>query len=274
MPRLAGAGESGQGLRLATPGGRLARVNEPAAQDQEQPPEPQGPSIVVVPIDGTDQGACPDCGGLERTVWGHISRDGKALAVYYARWTIGHPERGAQLMVSLGGWSEGENEAGRKAFGVRCLVEERRPTFRLVDADEVAWAALPFLGDRLARAEALADPRVQEAFQTLERVVFDDPRVRRFLAHGGRDPKGAAALLQLAASRLDKGDDAGAELEAGRALGLDPQAAAPLFYRGWARGRGGDKAGAAADLEAYLQREPGGAHAARARKMLAAWSKG
>lgn len=258
-----------RGLRGREGRGTLARVSEP-----EPSPSPEsGPAIVVVPIDGTDQGACPDCGGLERTVWGHISRDGKALAVYYARWTIGHPERGAQLMVSLGGWSEGESEEGRRAFGVRCLVEARRPTFRLVDADEVAWAALPFLGERLTRAAALEQPRVQEAFQTLERVVFDDPRVRRFLASGGRDPKGSAALLALAQSRLEKGDDAGAELEAGRALGLDPQAAAPLFFRGWARGRGGDQAAGAADLAEYLRREPGGPHAGRAKKMLAAWSK-
>lgn len=228
----------------------------------------------MVPIDGADQGTCDDCGGFERTVWGHISRGGKALAVYYARWTIGHPERGAQMMVSLGGWSEGEDEAGRKAFGVRCQVEGRRPTFRMVDADEVAWSQLPFLGERLTRAAALAEPRCQVAFQSLERVVFDDPRVRRFLAEGGRDPQGSQALLQRAASKMDQGDDAGAEVEATRALGLDPRASAPLFYRGWARGRAGDRSGAIADLEAYLAREPAGAQAARAKKMLAAWRKG
>lgn len=233
----------------------------------------EAPELDVVPVDGADLGPCPDCGGLERTVWGHLSRDGKAWAVYHVRWTIGHLERGAQMMVSIGGWSEGESEEGRKAFGVRCNLEARRPTFRVVDATDVAWSELPFLGQRLSRAEALADPLCQEAFRALERVAFDDPRVKRFLAHEGRDPQGSAALLERAAARLEKGDDPGAEADAVRALGLDPKAAAPLFYRGWARGRGGDTRAAAVDLEAYLAREPNGPHAARAKKMLAAWSK-
>ena len=60
-----------------------------------------------------------------------------------------------------------------------------RPGFMVIDADTLNWGSGEILGTALSRSEALADPARDVAFSVLDRVVFDDPRVRAFLSGGG-----------------------------------------------------------------------------------------
>jgi len=60
-----------------------------------------------------------------------------------------------------------------------------RPGFMVIDADALNWGKGETLGPALTRAQALADPSREVAFSVLDRVVFDDPRVRAFLTGGG-----------------------------------------------------------------------------------------
>jgi hypothetical protein len=132
-------------------------------------------------------GPCPDCGEATRSVWGYISTEEAARAVYYIRWTDFHLERGAQLGISIGVWGEGSRPIDRALFGVECRIGAAGPEFMLVDAASVPWSADEFLGMSLTRHQALADSRKSEVFEMLDRIVEGDPRFRTFLAGRMRD---------------------------------------------------------------------------------------
>lgn len=141
--------------------------------------------IVIEPDGEADHGPCPDCGRSTRSVWGYVSNEVGARAVYFIRWTDGHRERGAQLIVSIGGWGEGTLPRDRSAFGVECRVDTR-PSFMLVDADDLPWGTEELLGTKLTRADALAHPFKAEAFDILDALVAQEPRFRAF--RDGRRP--------------------------------------------------------------------------------------
>src|SRR5215471_8951895 len=47
---------------------------------------------------------CPHCGEESKTVWGWVSKDNAAYAVYFANLMTGHQEMSARLTISIGGW--------------------------------------------------------------------------------------------------------------------------------------------------------------------------
>jgi hypothetical protein len=64
-------------------------------------------SLSIEPDGEASLGACPDCGELTRSVWGYVSNTDGARAAYFIRWTDGHLQRGAQIVVSIGPWGKG-----------------------------------------------------------------------------------------------------------------------------------------------------------------------
>jgi len=228
------------------------------------------PEIHVQPDEGVD-GFDPEAVTIRRTVWGYVGKDGAAHAVYYARWTIGDLDGGCQLLVSLGGWNEGEDEKDRRAIAAQCRVRDNRPAFRIMDASQMAWSEQQFLGQKLTRDEALKDAGIQDAFAVLDRIAADDERVRNFLTAAGKDRRLSEVYCEEAEERMKKGDDEGAVVAATRAMALDPSNHAALFLRGWARGRAGEREAAVADVEAYLEAAPRGRYVKRAGKVLKAW---
>ena len=137
--------------------------------------------FAIEPDGAAEHGPCADCGATTRSVWGHVSDANGARAVYFIRWTDGHLERGAQLIVSIGAWGEGATPAGRRSFGFECRMGADRPGFMLVDAADLPWGDQAFLGTKLARETALSEPLKPEAFGILDALVDDDPRFRAFL---------------------------------------------------------------------------------------------
>ncbi|MCA8921642.1 MAG: hypothetical protein KDD82_07505 [Planctomycetes bacterium] len=236
---------------------------------------------------------------ITRTAWGFAKLDGEPYAVYCSRWTIGHAERGAQLLVSIGGWEGGperpaprqpgekppeqpgpgsgqlalEGAEERFAFGALCFAEKGRPRFEPVDADAIEWSEQAFLGTKLTAEAAQGHALFEDAQQLMRKIVLDDERVRGFMTREGRDPKEAKRWLERAEARLQGGDDAEAVACATLALGLDPELSEALFVRGWARGRDEDFDGGIADLELYLAKHPKGKKAPRATKILGVWRK-
>ena len=69
---------------------------------------------------------CPCCGKKSETVHGFLyGRDG-ATSVYFAGYTHGHPERRANMLLSVGGWGEGTTEADRRAVALQATAEAGR----------------------------------------------------------------------------------------------------------------------------------------------------
>ena len=137
-------------------------------------------SLALSPGGETVHGKCPDCEHVTRTVWGFVSQQDNARAVYYARWTDGHLERGAQLIICIGMWGEGRSGADRKTFGLECQIVDGEPAFMFVDAGELPWNE-PFLGELLPRETALASQDKTEVLNIVDMMIESDPRVVRFL---------------------------------------------------------------------------------------------
>jgi hypothetical protein len=62
---------------------------------------------------------------------------------------------------------------------------EDRPSFMVIDANDVSWSQGESLGASLTRAEVMSGPTRDVAFSILDKVVFDDPRVNGFLRGSG-----------------------------------------------------------------------------------------
>jgi len=124
---------------------------------------------------------CSCCGGTTRTVWGYVYCDGDAHAVYYVSWTIGHPDQGLSLAISIGKFGEGVTPAQRQTVAMEGRFLESGPGFMVVDAASSAWGNAEFLGAKLSRSDALSSPVSKEAFSIVDRLIQDDVRIKEFI---------------------------------------------------------------------------------------------
>ena len=140
------------------------------------------PDTLTIEPDGEKvHGPCPDCGRSTRSVWGYVSNAAGPRAVYFIRWTDGHLERGAELIISIGAWDTDAPATDRISFGLACRVDGNGPGFMLVDAADLPWGTEEFLGTKLTRAAALSHPLKPEVFEILDDLVVKDARLRTFL---------------------------------------------------------------------------------------------
>lgn len=138
--------------------------------------------VLVVEPDGESSFAhCEDCDHTTRKVWGWISDETSTRAAYLARWTVGHLELGAQLVLSIGVWGDDASPNQRRRIAVECRMGADRPAFTVVDASDFDWANEEFLGEPLTRDEVLATPIAQQAFAMLDALTEQDERFHSFL---------------------------------------------------------------------------------------------
>ena len=133
---------------------------------------------------GISEQPCTDCRNTTKTVWGFVSKNGAAYAVYYARWTSGHLDRGAQLYVSIGGWGEPNPITSKVSVGLDSRMGEDRPGFMVVDATILPWSQHAELGRPLTRQDALSSGAADAAFAIIDEVVEKDTRLRSFYQTG------------------------------------------------------------------------------------------
>jgi hypothetical protein len=137
--------------------------------------------LQIDPGESADLGACPCCGNMGRSVWGYVSKEKLARAVYYARWIDKHLDRGVQILLSIGSWGETSNVSMRRMVAVECRMGEGRPTFMIVDAARMPWADEELLGKGLTREQVINDPVKDEIFSIVDQVTFEDWRIKEFL---------------------------------------------------------------------------------------------
>jgi len=142
-----------------------------------------GYQLEIEPDGMNDVGQCPHCGNPSRTVWGYVFADGNAHAVYYARWTPGHLERGAQLLLSFGEWGDGSRLETRRAVGLECRMGTDVPSFMVVDAPSLPWSD-EMLGRKLSREETMSTEAASTAFAIADALWEREPRFRAFLLEG------------------------------------------------------------------------------------------
>jgi hypothetical protein len=139
--------------------------------------------LVIEPGENADLGLCPcGCGNMGRSVWGYVSSNNAARALYYARYIDKHQERGVQFLVSIGNWGDSGTAASRRTIAVECRMGDNgRPTFMVVDAATMPWSDEETMGKGLTRDQVMADPVKDEVFPMVDQVSFEDRRIKSFL---------------------------------------------------------------------------------------------
>ena len=110
-----------------------------------------------------------------------VYKDGDAYAVYYASFAVGHPERGARAIVSLGTWGEGATPEDRLAFPMEILANSDEYQVRMVDRESSPWRDTTFLGRVLDRAESLDHAWCEEVFALTNAMFVQDLPLKDFL---------------------------------------------------------------------------------------------
>jgi len=125
--------------------------------------------------------ACPHCGERSVTVWGSVSKDSAAYAIYYANLMTGHEEASARLTISFGGWGTDNGQPRRWIF------IEARPTvdsyeMMIREPEESLYFGEKLIGRGVSRDEALASEHKDEFFEVADCIAQSDPAVRSYLS--------------------------------------------------------------------------------------------
>ena len=124
---------------------------------------------------------CECCGGLTAVLTRFVYLDGNAHAIYYARFTRGHPERVVVATIGLGDWSEDSTPADRVAFAFYLRVTAAEFQVSLIDRDQSPWCNAKTIGRTLNREEAVAHPFINDAYHVIDHMVADDSVIREYL---------------------------------------------------------------------------------------------
>ena len=124
---------------------------------------------------------CPHCGEESVTVWGWVSKDHAAHAVYFVNLMTGHQEISARFTVSIEGWGEEDDLRKRKWVYIEARPAPASYEMMVREPEESLYNGKPILGTSLSRSEALASPFMQEFFDVADYIAFNDPAVKSYL---------------------------------------------------------------------------------------------
>jgi len=117
---------------------------------------------------------------VTQAVTGFVYQDGDAYATYFARWTSGRKEHGANFLVQTGEWGEDPSE-NRLAVAMEMRILEDGPGFMVIDAQSSPWGEKDLLARKLTREEVMSSPIRQEAFDLIDYIIVADDDVRQFI---------------------------------------------------------------------------------------------
>jgi hypothetical protein len=124
---------------------------------------------------------CPHCGEESLTVWGWVSKDNAAHAVYFANLMTGHQETSARLTISIGGWGDENDLTKRKWVYIEARPVPSSYQMMVREPQESLYSGKPLLGKALTRSEALASPLLKDFFAVADYIAFNDPAVKSYL---------------------------------------------------------------------------------------------
>ncbi len=128
---------------------------------------------------------CPDCGEKSMTVWGFVSKNNVAHAIYYAGLMTGHEHASVRLTISIGGWGV-DSADEQDVAGRNWIFLEARPTtdsyeMMVREPEESFYFDKRILGKSMSRTQALASPLLNEFFAVADFIAFNDPAVKSYL---------------------------------------------------------------------------------------------
>jgi hypothetical protein len=125
---------------------------------------------------------CPDCGEESMTVWGWVSKDNAAHAVYYVGLMTGHQDISARFTISIGGWGDEGNVAKRHWAFIEARPISDRYEMMVRDPEESQYKTETLLGKPLSRSEVLGSELAEEFFAVADFIAFNDPAVKSYIS--------------------------------------------------------------------------------------------
>lgn len=126
---------------------------------------------------------CPCCGQQSETVHGYLYDDTGDTTVYFVGYTRGHLTRGANLVLSVGGWGEGMGPDDRHAVPLVVTWAKPGESLIFVDAETSPWYGETFLGEMRDHKYYSRDER--ETYLNLAKAIIAlDSRVADYRGHG------------------------------------------------------------------------------------------
>ena len=134
--------------------------------------------LQVEPTEAKDLGPCECCGNITRRVWGFVHRGDPTEAAYFVQWTPGSVlKHGAHFDLILGRWGDGATRSDRVAISLAFRQTPDGPQFMVIDAADRYVADSDLVGRALRRDEALDSPFAKRAFEIVDAVWLQDPRI-------------------------------------------------------------------------------------------------
>lgn len=120
---------------------------------------------------------CPECGRRYEFVTAFLLHEGEAFALYYASCNGHFEARQANVDLIIGEWGGG-NPTDHMTFGFILKPEGAM----VVDAPATLSQAAAIMGQLLPRKQALAHPRIDQAWHVVDFIYLNDPSVAAELA--------------------------------------------------------------------------------------------
>ncbi len=132
------------------------------------------------------------CSTEKSCVWGFVSRDGDAHAVYYAVLNLGEKCPRLGLTLSVGSWRDGTEPNQRVWLHVNVCARERGIETGVHDPKESNLYPWEKGGKPLRREEALASSAIEEIWSAVDFIVATDVAISSYLSGKVVDSEGRA----------------------------------------------------------------------------------
>ncbi len=130
-------------------------------------------------VEHIHRGICPCCGTDTACTRGDVELDGRQVASYLVKWTVGHPENGMGWLVSL------KHPDTGPAVCIKVGYSFEHGSFMVRHRDEeLGWIEEDFdgFGPVLDRNEVIGTPLATKLFEVLDDLWLTDPYVVDFAA--------------------------------------------------------------------------------------------
>lgn len=123
------------------------------------------------------EGTCTCCGRTSKTIWGDLSQDNTALAVYFVQWTVGSSDHNPNFDFVLGPWGEGTLAENRVLVSLLFKPAADGGAFMVIDAEERLKAKRSICGRAMLRCEVVGTRFADEVFRLVDALWLTDPRM-------------------------------------------------------------------------------------------------
>jgi hypothetical protein len=124
---------------------------------------------------------CECCGTAKRRVWGFVSKNGDAHAVYYALLNVIEERPRIGLTLSVGPWWEGTEPSQRSWVHLEVWPEEDGAHMRICEPEKSNFYPWEKGGKPMNREVAKQSDVIEEIWAVADFVVAEDPAVSSYL---------------------------------------------------------------------------------------------